>query len=99
LAEHSAIASLFVGGASPFIGSIKGALGETLGAATSFSVAHAVDALQTGRLDAVGGMRPPYLSKRYLVEESAAGDFNIAMVNSVELTGNISSLILRRSLH
>jgi 3-oxoacyl-[acyl-carrier-protein] synthase II len=94
--EREAIDGLFGPGTRPWASAGKGSLGETLAAASSFSTILAVSALAGGGVPATQGLAPGCLPLRYVAGETVAGAVDLALVNSVELGGNVTSLALRR---
>lgn len=95
-AERAALDRVFgVDDDGPRIGSIKGALGETLGAAAAFSALLAIEVLESGSVPATWGLPPGQLPPRFVAGESLPIEGEVALVNSLELGGTVTSLALR----
>lgn len=95
-AERTAIDRVLGADDGPWVGSIKGALGETLGASSAFSALLAVQALESGLVPATWGPPADSLPLRYVAGEPVAAEIGVALINSLELGGSVTSLVLRK---
>ena len=95
-AETQAIDRVFGSSDRPLISNAKSALGETLGAAAALSTMVAVDALSQGVAPPIWGLAPSNLPRRYVAGSPAPVTSALALVNSVELGGGTTSLLVKR---
>jgi len=96
-AEIQALDQVFGKGERPLVGNVKAMLGETLGAASSFSAMLAVDVLKQGSAPPVSGLVPGAQPQRIVSGVARSGRFERALVNSIELGGTVTSVLFARA--
>lgn len=93
-AEIRALQTMFGRSARPLVGNIKGALGETLGAAAAFSTIEAVEAISRSVVAPIAGLEAGCLPPAYVAGHAQQAVCKHALVNALELGGTFTSLAL-----
>ena len=94
-AEAAAIDDVFGADQSPLVCNAKSAIGETLGAASTFSTLLAVDAIHSEHIPPIWHLAPSSSRRRFITGQCVRARAEVALVNSIDVGGAITSLAIR----